>query len=163
MNKRIIVVMFDGEEPSADLIARISAQVKVINPGAESIEAFTYNFDELAAILVKKSARAVKTGDEDADVVATSLTVIGRFLADVPYASYVDFMMEVSNRIKMARLNMAIETNSAFIDALEIIEDYSFKMTPHRRKIMEVYKLSKEKLQFIITAYRIYKNGKDLA
>ncbi len=163
MNKRIIVIMYDGAEPSADLIARMSAQIKVVNPEAESVEAFTYSFDELAAILAKKSVRSVKVAGEETDVVTKALTIIGRYFADVPFDHDVEFMIDVSNRIKVARMNLGIETNKAFIDALTVIEGFNFKMTASRRKAMEMYKLSKEKLQFIITAYRIYKNGKDLA
>jgi len=163
MNKRIIVIMYDGAEPSADLIARMSAQIKVVNPEAEGVEAFTYSFDELAAILAKKSVRSVKVAGEETDVVTKALTIIGRYFADVPFDHDVEFMIDVSNRIKVARMNLGIETNKAFIDALTVIEGFNFKMTASRRKAMEMYKLSKEKLQFIITAYRIYKNGKDLA
>lgn len=163
MNKRIIVIMYDGAEPSADLIAKISAHIKAINPEAEGVDAFTYNFDELAAILVKKSVRSVKQTEEKTDLITKSLIVIGRYFANVPFDRDVEFMIDVSNRIKVARMNLGIETNKAFIDALTIIEGFNFKMTASRKKVMEMYNLSKEKLQFIITAYRIYKNGKDMA
>lgn len=163
MSKRIIVIMYDGAEPSADLIARISAQIKVADPKAKGADAFTYNFDELAAILAKKAVRSVKSQEEETDVIAKSLTVIGRYLADVPFEHDVEFMIDVSNRIKIARMNLGIETNKAFINALDVIDGFNVKMTAPRKKIMEKYKLSKEKLNFIITTYRIYKNGKDLA
>ena len=163
MSKRIIVIMYDGAEPSADLIARISAQIKAVNPKAEGIDAFTYSFDELAAILAKKSVRSTKTTEEEADLITKSLTIIGRYFADVPFDHDVEFMIDVSNRIKTARMNMGIETNKAFINALTVVTESNFKMTAPRRKAMEKYKLSKEKLQFIVTAYRIYKNGKDMA
>lgn len=163
MSKRIIVIMYDGVEPSADLIAKISAPIKAVNPEKKDADVFTYNFNELAAILLKKSVRSAKATEEETDVVAKSLIVIGKALANVPFWRDVEFMIEVSNRIKTARMNLGDETNKAFINALDVIDSFDIRLTAHRKKIMEEYKLSREKLQFIITAYRIYKNGKDLA
>lgn len=158
--RRIIALVFNGEEPDLIVLARLS---KVLETGCQvegSVEGYTYDEKDVMNLIAKslnttafknlpheESQYACKTPEDNAAVFIGGL--MRKELVKDYQKTY--FVASLIDRIRKAKKHPAEELNKEFWKALRILSGDELNIS---KTILEEYNLDLEKLSIIRDTFR---------
>lgn len=157
--QRAIVIMYIGEEPPAEMVHSIVAQVAIRCDAQQSIDVQTYSSKDIGNILVGKAKKIIEeaTRDEDRTPEDQAVIYLGTVLKDTleaPFNEY-NLMVGLTLYIQKVKATGSEEDNRKLMNALFILSRENLVVS---ESLMKKYHFTPRKISTIRKVYNFVTN-----